>query len=462
MGRNTPIYPLVFKFIPGFGVFRAPARFLLFYTFGISTLAGMGAERFRLTYPAQYVARLTVAGAAAMLAVALAMGGMDVAIRPTLAPAVARFAVLLGLSAGILLLCPSQIGHDRDPRVARSPLPPGVWQGLVVGFIAADLALFAAPLTPTIAPRLYRTWTDADFFLLTRADDERLFATNGYDYDTKFSNYLNFSDWGPSDLAHWLSFRETLVPNLNLFTHTPSVNNEDPLVVGRWRELVSALNAVDWPDRLRLLRMMHVGYVLAESPPPGLSQVEAVPHLYRLSDSLPQAWVVPQARFISAPDILLAELVADTFDPTTQVLLESSPPAAGQSSSLDRERDVPALGQPPSTATPSPPGWAISPPLLEEGNSRTIDLVISQPGYLVLAHTYYPGWSAEVDGRPTELLRANYVFMALPVEPGERQVTLRYRPVSLMLGAFVSGLSLLSVVGVLVLKGIQKSATRGE
>jgi hypothetical protein len=462
MGRNTPIYPLVFKFIPGFGAFRAPARFLLFYTFGISTLAGMGAERFRLTYRAQYVARLTVAGAAAMLAVALAMGWMDVAIKPTLAPAVARFAILLGLSACILLLYPSRAGPDRDPRVARSPLPSGVWQGLVIGFIAADLALFAAPLTPTISPTLYRTMTDADRFLLTRADDERLFATDGYDYDVKFGNYLNFSDWGPSDLVHWLSFRETLVPNLNLFTHTSSVNNEDPLVVGRWRELVDALHAVDWPDRLRLLRMMHVGYVLSESPPPGLSQVETVPHLYRLSDSLPRAWLVPQARLISAPQVLLSELVADTFDPTTQVLLESLLPRPGQAPGLDGESDVPALGHPVSTSTPSPPGSRIGPPLLEEGNSRTIDLVVSQPGYLVLAYTYYPGWRAEVDGRPTELLRANYMFMALPLEPGEHRVTLRYRPVSLILGAFISGLSLLLVVGMVVLKKIQKSATRGD
>jgi hypothetical protein len=333
---------------------------------------------------------------------------------------------------------------------------------LVIGCIAADLALFAAPLTPTIAPTLYRTMTGADRFLLTRADDERLFATDDYEYDIKFSHYLNFSNWGPSDLAHWLSFRETLVPNLNLFTGTPSVNNEDPLVVGRWRELVDALQAVGWPERLRLLRMMNVGYILAEQPPPGLSQVEHVPHLYRLSNPLPRAWVVPRARVVPASEDLLSELMAATFDPTTYVLLEAPLRSPGPSSNTDLEGDLPSADVVQPTSTPYPQHTLIVPPLLEEGNSRTIDLVISQPGYLVLAYTYYPGWGAMVDGRPTEVVRANYAFMALPIEPGEHQVTLFYRPVSLMLGALISSLSALAIIGIAVLRKIPKSIKRGE
>jgi uncharacterized membrane protein YfhO len=83
---------------------------------------------------------------------------------------------------------------------------------------------------------------------------------------------------------------------------------------------------------------------------------------------------------------------------------------------------------------------------------------VSQPGYLVRAYTYYPGWRATVDGRPTEILRANYAFMALPLGPGEHRVELRYRPVSLTFGAVVSGLSLLVVIGVVGLRATPKSS----
>jgi hypothetical protein len=434
MGHNTPVYPLIFKYVPGFGAFRAPARFLLFYTFGVSTLAGIGADCFRLTYRTQYVARLTAAGAGAMLAISLAAGQissqMDLDIKPTFAPAVAHFALWLGLSV-ILLLLRGREPDDADLRVARSPLPLEIWRGLMASLIAADLVLFAMPLTPTIDPALYRTTTNAERFLLTHADENRLFATYNYDYDTKFNGYLNFSNWGPSNLTHWLGLRETLVPNLNVFSGIASVNNDDPLAVGRWRELMDAVRAADWPTRLRLLRMMNVGYVLAENPPPGLSPVLDTPYLYRLSDPLPRAWLVPQARVVLAPDDLLSELMNPAFDPTTEVLLEEIAPPYS------------LLTRPHQGATPySPvPTRGLLPPVFtslhEAWNSRTIDLVVPGPGYLVLAYTYYPGWRATLDGQPVEILRANYAFMALPLEAGEHQVLLYYRPLSFTFGALV-------------------------
>jgi hypothetical protein len=474
MGKNTPIYPLVFKYVPGFGAFRAPARFILFYTFGVSTLAGIGADRFRLTYRTQYVARLTVAGAGAMLAVSLLAGQMGLMVKPTFAAAFAHFAILLGLSAILLLLYPAHAGlgraqtglgpaqtglsdrelGDLDPRLARSPLPRCAWRGLVVCLIAIDLALFAAPLTPTIDSALYTTKTNVDRFLLARADDDRLFVTYDYDYDTKFSNYFDFSDRGSPDLRHWLSFRETLVPNLNVFSRSLSANNDDPLVIGRWRELMDALRSADWSERLRVLRLMNVGYVLAKRPPPGLAPVDDVAHVYQLSQPLPRAWVVSQTCVITDPEDLLSELMAVNFDPTAEVLLEWTPRASYQIDDLGLANGAPTAAPPLSTLTPDP--RLIS--LREERNSRTIDLVVSQPGYLVLAYTYYPGWRATVDGRPTEILRANYAFMALPLEPGEHQVMLRYQPMSLTLGAGISGLSLLVVIGIVGFQNLRTEA----
>ena len=310
--------------------------------------------------------------------------------------------------------------------------------------------LFAAPLTPTVDPALYRISTDADRYLLTRAVDDRMFATYDYDYNTKFNSYLNFSEWGSPELARWLSFRDTLVPNLNTFSGTLGVNNDEPLVVGRWRALMDTLRNADWPDRLRLFQFMNVGYVLAEDPPPGLSPVENIPNLYRLSEPLPRAWVVPHARVITAPDDLMSEMLDATFDPTGEVLLEMPDNSLGRFS----EFAVESTDHPPdhssSNTAQSPQHSPAVTSLREEINSRTIDLVMSQPGYLVLAYTHYPGWRATVDGQSTELLRANYAFMALPLDAGEHHVVLNYRPVSVMVGAAVSGLSVLAIIGIAV------------
>jgi uncharacterized membrane protein YfhO len=82
-----------------------------------------------------------------------------------------------------------------------------------------------------------------------------------------------------------------------------------------------------------------------------------------------------------------------------------------------------------------------------------IRLVVSVPsgGYLVLSEVFAPGWSATVDGQPAELLRANAIFRALWVAPGEHQVELRYWPTLLTLGAASSGVAWLGVNGLWLL-----------
>jgi hypothetical protein len=156
--------------------------------------------------------------------------------------------------------------------------------------------------------------------------------------------------------------------------------------------------------------------------------------------------VVSQARIIADPNDLLTELAAPTFDPTAEVLIDWE--LATDQSQTPAPPHRPASGA--ARGVQVSPYSQLSPAitsLREDWNRRTIDLVMSQPGYLVLAYTYYPGWRATVDGQPTEILRANYAFMALPLAAGEHQVVLRYRPASLMLGAIISGLSALAVIG---------------
>ena len=61
---------------------------------------------------------------------------------------------------------------------------------------------------------------------------------------------------------------------------------------------------------------------------------------------------------------------------------------------------------------------------------------------------YSEGWSAEVDGEPAEVVRADLGFMAVPVGPGEHEVVLTYRTPWLAEGAALSaaGLAAAAVV----------------
>ena len=70
-------------------------------------------------------------------------------------------------------------------------------------------------------------------------------------------------------------------------------------------------------------------------------------------------------------------------------------------------------------------------------------------GLLVLADLYYPGWSAEVDGRPAPILRADGLFRAVALPPDSHRVVFRYRPLSVLAGAGLSAAAAIAMLALL-------------
>ena len=78
--------------------------------------------------------------------------------------------------------------------------------------------------------------------------------------------------------------------------------------------------------------------------------------------------------------------------------------------------------------------------MIERYRDRQVEIATRTEGrrLLVLADVDYPGWVARVDGRPVEILRANFAFRAVPVPAGAHRVTFRYEPASFLVGSIVS------------------------
>jgi uncharacterized membrane protein YfhO len=51
---------------------------------------------------------------------------------------------------------------------------------------------------------------------------------------------------------------------------------------------------------------------------------------------------------------------------------------------------------------------------------------VESPGYLFFSENYLPYWKASVDGKPAPLLRCDVAMRAIPVEPGEHVVEMKY------------------------------------
>lgn len=68
------------------------------------------------------------------------------------------------------------------------------------------------------------------------------------------------------------------------------------------------------------------------------------------------------------------------------------------------------------------------------------------PAILLLTDSFYFGWKATIDGRPAEILRANYTFRAIELPEGSHKVNFYYNPESFRWGRVVSLTSLFLIL----------------
>jgi uncharacterized membrane protein YfhO len=68
--------------------------------------------------------------------------------------------------------------------------------------------------------------------------------------------------------------------------------------------------------------------------------------------------------------------------------------------------------------------------------SNSLEAAVEAPadGLAVVPDPWFPGWSATVDGTPARVLRADYLFMAVPVKAGRHVLRLTYFPTRLLPG----------------------------
>lgn len=142
--------------------------------------------------------------------------------------------------------------------------------------------------------------------------------------------------------------------------------------------------------------------------------------LYENQQAFPRAFVVGTARPVADSPAGTSEaltLMRDpAFDPAQRVVIAGLP--AGM-----------VGGAVSGTATIT----AYEPTRVEVAVSTDAE------GYLILTDAYYPGWRAAVNGAPAPVYRANVMFRAVYVPPGDSRVVLEYAPGWLMPGLAISG-----------------------
>ncbi|MDM8542431.1 YfhO family protein [Desulfococcaceae bacterium HSG9] len=82
-----------------------------------------------------------------------------------------------------------------------------------------------------------------------------------------------------------------------------------------------------------------------------------------------------------------------------------------------------------------------------EPNSVKVEIITDHSGFLIMSDSYHPGWNAEIDGKETKVLRANYIMRAVPVKAGKHVISFTYFPKMQVIGIFMTVIGWLALLG---------------
>jgi hypothetical protein len=179
----------------------------------------------------------------------------------------------------------------------------------------------------------------------------------------------------------------------------------------------------------------------------------------RRSFALPRAWIVHQIETLGE---LKDRGPAAIERRTREVLFPNGRPRFWSQMAVV-ESDRPLEFPEPAADAPSPAQETCS-VVTYEPDRVVIEATLRSPGLVVLADTYYPGWTLSVETtgtvREVPIVRTNRVLRGAALAAGEHRLVYRYRPASVGWGAAISALSLVAVCIVLVVGQARRRSPR--
>ena len=444
LGQRAPVYQLLMLIAPPLRVLRYPEKALLVTALAVAVLAGLGLDALasgrlepvrRARWSALLLALLAAACAAALAFPStrfFAGGGQEV-------PAFDGWGALSSdapLARGTLLALRGALLCLATAAAFTLRLSPAR-QALIVACLAGlDLFWTHHRLNPTAPVDLF-TSRPSPLALLGALDAARVYV---YDYTIRLPSdhgehpgaevyaLARVPQGWPRDAALVLGVLDYLnPPTAGRFGVRGSFDVDivdlypPPLrrLVAHQRELEN-----DGGAHARLLRLGAVTHVLTLheaawtrvlGPPttePGLFR-EPI-RIFAVPAPLPRVYAVGGARIASDAEAEGIIGSAD-FDPTQELVLPAGR-ARAAAAAFESRVDV--------------KDW--------RPDRIALDVRLSEPGFVVLSDAFDPGWRTRVDGRRSEVLRANLAFRAVEMPAGEHALELRYVPPGLVPGGIAS------------------------
>jgi membrane protein YfhO len=391
LGQETPVFRVAYLLVPGMKMFRFPTRFLIVVELGLALLAAVGLTRLRADLAST---------------------------QPLSSPAASAF---------------------------RRKLPALVAVTICAG-TALDLFIHQPRQNPLVSGREWLTAPASVNTIRGDTPQPRTFTPRHRDLHRR--SFQTAEGW--TNVKPYFELRDVLAPNTGgAFWDTPSADCYAGITaswyVNVWGDhnressLLGLLAYLDFeagklrihPAFPKVVRTFGVSHVLSPFPQleTALVPVSHAGHayVYRV-DGAARVRFVHAARNVATDREAIARLVAPDFDPDREILLHEAPESVhpnvsegGASSNSGASRTVITR---------------------EDERQLVIEAEAPQDGFLLLADTYYPGWTAQVDGNPTPIYRANISVRGIRLSKGRHEVCFRYDAPGFVRGVWITMLAI--------------------
>ena len=409
LGTHGPLYPLLYRLLPGLRWLRVPPRALLLLALAANLLAALGVDALLGHTWSPQGRRWATLGGVAGLVLSAGLGfGFQWMLGGDVPPEIVAFAALGAALMGVFLV------------TVRRWLPAVAIQAVLGALLLVDLwpvGRSLAGLRP--AEQVFAEGAVPAAYLAAQPGRFRVYSPS-YSIPQHVGARMGLEQLDgvdPSQLRWLVRFMGLAggyeVPGYGVtIPHFPDGG-----------DVRTALQGAT-PDAA-LLGMLNARFVVAEFPISApdliLRSREGSSYMYENQRLLPRAYTVSRVEQVGGWEEAQERLGAGT-DPAHSALVEGGPALEG------------------------PPGLGAASVRRFSPNRVVVEAEVSEPSLLVLSEVWYPGWQVTVDGVRQISYRVNGILRGVYLDPGAHVVTWQYRPASLRWGALVTLVTLATLV----------------
>ena len=404
LGPHTPLHKLLYHLVPGVKVLRAPGMIAFLFAFALCALGAYGLHRLITdSVTPEASKKLGIAGGICTAILLL------FAFAPSTLLSLWQNIVWTDISAWQEIIAKTKDTSFTRLQIAQANLP-------LTGQGALLAAIFVGILTAISYLRAQNKVQIHTFALILLT----VILIDTWRIDKMFLNYVNLNRVPPrerinADAVAFLKRDDTLFRVLALPDHNQMplpgidlVTGFNDFAIRRYDHILKS-GSIDNPAILNLLNTKYI-VTPSELNIPYLQKIAGRQglHIYRNPGALPYFYLAPQYEIIPDENQILQKLGDPNTNPTQTALIEEDPgitptPNTSETDSIERLE------------------------YNEHQGYLKLRTTALGPRILVISQNHHPNWRTTINGEPKPLIRANYLWTAVALEPGEHIVELTYR-----------------------------------